>query len=141
MTAAEMNTPLRLNFKANDAWGFINDYTLSMSKCPSDVEVNVTTPLSMTGNKTGLLKAGSNASNTDANGCPGYTGTLGDFGTTGFVTVQMQPSAAAGGWLQPNEEFAVVSFGLTANMRRTNGYNSGLEGTYQSSSTFYIQRK
>lgn len=141
MTAAEMNTPLRLNFKANDAWGFINDYALSMSKCPSDVEVNVTTPLSIAGNKTGLLKAGSNASNTDANGCPGYTGTLGDFGTTGFVTVQMQPSAAAGGWLQPTEEFAVVSFGLTANMRRTNGYNSGLEGTYHASSTFYIQRK
>lgn len=141
MTAAEMNTPLRLNFKANDAWGFINDYALSMSKCPSDVEVNVTTPLSIAGNKTGLIKAGSNVSNTDANGCPGYTGTLGDFGTTGFVTVQMQPSAATGGWLQPNEEFAVVSFGLTANMRRTNGYNSGLEGTYQASSTFYIQRK
>jgi hypothetical protein len=141
MTAAEMNTPLRLKFKANDAWGFMHDYALSMSKCPSDVEVNITSPLSIAGNKTGLLDAGSNASNTDANGCPGYTGTLGKFGTADFVTVQMQPSVAAGGWLQAGEEFAVVSFGLTANMRRTNGYNSGLEGTYQASSAFYIQRK
>ena len=141
MTQAEMNTPLRLQFKAQDAWGFINDYALSMSKCPSDVEVNVTTPLSIAGNKTGLLNAGSNAGNTDGNGCPGYSGTLTEFGTSGFVTVQMQPSVAEGGWLQANEEFAVISFGLTANMRRTNGYNSGLEGTYHASSTFYIQRK
>jgi hypothetical protein len=140
MTAAEMNTPLRLKFKANDAWGFMHDYSLTMSKCPSDVEVNVTSPLSIAGNKTGLIDAGSNAG-TDANGCPGYTGTLAKFGTTDFVTVQMQPSAAAGAWLKANEEFAVISFGLNANMRRTNGYNSGLEGTYQASSTFYIQRK
>ncbi|MBX9785101.1 MAG: hypothetical protein K2X48_17580 [Chitinophagaceae bacterium] len=141
MTAAEMNTPLRLNFKANDKWGFMNDYTLSMSKCPSAVEVNVTTPLSISGNKTGLLKAGSNSANTDVGGCPGYTGTIADFGSTAFITVQMQPSVAAGGWLKAGEEFAVVSFSLTASMRRTNGYNSGLEGTYEAGTTFYIQRK
>lgn len=141
MTLAEMNTPLRLKFKANDAWGFMNEYALSMSKCPSDVEVNVTTPISIAGNKTGSLITGSNISNTDSNSCPGYSGTLTDFGSADFITIQMQPSAAAGGWLKPAEEFAVVSFSLSASLRRTNGYNTGIEGTYQASSTFYIQRK
>jgi hypothetical protein len=141
MTAAQMSTPLRLQFKASDKWGFMNDYALTMSKCPSDVEVAVTSPGSIAGNKTGTIKIGNNPGNTDAGGCPGYTGTRIDFGEPDYVTVEMQPSVAAGGWLKANEEFAVISFGLTANMRRTNGYNSGLEGTYQSSSTFYIQRK
>ncbi|XVJ66798.1 MAG: hypothetical protein HEQ40_11780 [Lacibacter sp.] len=141
MTAAQMNTPLQLKFKASDKWGFMNDYALTMSKCPSDVEVTVTSPVAITGNKTGTIKIGNNPGNTDVGGCPGYTGTRGDFGEPDFVTVEMQPSVAAGGWLQPAEEFAVISFNLTANMRRTNGYNSGLEGTYQGSSTFYIQRK
>ncbi len=141
MTAAEMNTPLALEFKANDAWGFMDSYSLTMSKCPQDIEVNVTTPLSISGLKISSLASGSSALNTDANGCPGYTGTLGDFLTSGFVTMQMQPSATEGGWLRATEEFAVLSFGLNAYMRRTNGYNSGHEGPYQNSASIYIQRK
>jgi len=66
---------------------------------------------------------------------------LGDFLTSGFVTMQMQPSATEGGWLRATEEFAVLSFGLNAYMRRTNGYNSGHEGPYQNSASIYIQRK
>jgi hypothetical protein len=104
--------------------------------------VDVTSPLSIAGTKsTGVLATGSNPGNTDAANCPGYTGTLADFGTTGYVNVTLQPSASEGGWLRAGEQFAVISIGLSAAMRKTNGYNTGIEGPYLSSTQFYIQLK
>ena len=104
--------------------------------------MDVTSPSIIAGTKSaGILAAGSNPGNTDSNACPGYTGTLGDFSNTGFVDVQLQPSALEGGWLRTGEQFAVISIGLKAAMRKTNGYNSGIEDNYISSGAFYIERK
>lgn len=139
---AEMNLPLNVQFKAFDAWGFTDFYNLTIGKCPQQIEVDVTNPLSIAGTKsTGLLAAGSNSANTDANNCPGHYGTLGDFGTSGFVTVTLQPSAAEGGWLRAGEQFAVVSFGLNAAIRRTNGYNTGIGNPGAISASIYLQPK
>ncbi len=142
MTDAQMNTPLTIQFKALDAWGFVDNYQLSIGKCPQQIEVDITSPSIIAGTKSnGILAAGSNPGNTDSNACPGYTGTLGDFSNAGFVDVQLQPSATEGGWLRTGEQFAVISIGLSAAMRKTNGYNSGIEGNYISSAAFYIERK
>ncbi len=142
LTAAEMNTPLSLKFKAFDAWGFTDSYTLTIGKCPQQIEVNVTNPASIAGIKsTGILAQGNMAANADANGCPGYYGTLGDFGTSDFVTVNLQPSAAEGGWLRAGEQFGILSFGLTAAIRRTNGYNSGIGSPNPTSTAIYLQPK
>lgn len=139
---SEMNMPLTVQFKAFDAFGFTDFYNLSIGKCPQQIEVDVTSPLSIAGTKSaGVLAAGSNASNTDANNCPGFYGTLGDFGNSGFVTVTLQPSATEGGWLRSGEQFAVLSFGLDAAIRRTNGYNSGLGNPGAIGAAIYLQPK
>ncbi len=138
----EMNTPLTVQFKAYDEWGFTDFYNLTIGKCPQQIEVDVTSPLSIAGTKSlGVLASGSNAANTDAGGCPGFFGTLGDFATAGFVTVQMQPSAAEGGWLRAGEQFAILSFGLDAAIRRTNGYNTGIGNPGAISTAIYLQPK
>lgn len=142
MSAAEINTPLQIQFKANDWWGFVDNYQLNIGKCPQLIEVDVTSPGIIAGTKsTGVLAAGSKATNNEAGNCPGYTGTIADFGTAGFVTMQLQPSVAEGGWLRPTEQFVVISLGLSAAMRKTNGYNTGIEGNYQSNHSFFIERK
>lgn len=148
MTNAEMNTPLEIEFIAKDDWGFVNAYELDISKCPAPIEVDITSPLIISGTITnGVLKSGSNPSNTDGmilndfSGCPGYTGTLNDFGTGGLVTVTLQPSASMGGWLRVTEQFVVISIGLSASMRKTNGYNSGVDSPSPTGTSFYIERK
>ena len=59
------------------------------------------------------------------NTCSGYAGTLDDFGSSGLIDVELQPALSEGGWIRAGETFTVLSFGLTAQMRVTNGYNSG----------------
>jgi len=141
MKDTELNTPLVVPFKSNDPYGFVDHYTLTLGKCPQQITVDITAPPSIVGTITGTLASGSNAGNTDGNNCPGYTGTIADFGTSGFVNVTLQPSASEGGWLKTTEQFAVISIGLEGAMRRTNGYNTGIEGPYLSSAQFYLEHK
>jgi len=142
MAATELNTPLSIQFKANDPYGFVNEYQLTFGKCPSAIKLDIISPsLPENPNISGILVNGSKASNTDADSCPGYTGTIEDFGTTGMVEILLQPDASEGGWLKATEEFGVFGYGLTASRRSTNGYNQGVEGTYQTSGAFYIIKK
>lgn len=148
MTDAEMNTPLDIQFIAKDDWGFVDSCELTIWKCPSPIEVDITAPSSIVGTVTdGHLKTGTNPSNIDGmapndiTGCPGYRGTLDDFGLTGPVTVTLQPAASMGGWLRVGELFGVISVGLSASMRKTNGYNSGIDSPYPTGTSFYIERK
>jgi hypothetical protein len=148
MQDTEMNTRLFVDFIAKDDWGFVNSYQLSVSKCPAPIEVDIVSPAVVTGTvNDGNLKTGIKASNVDGMivndvaGCPGYTGTLDDFGTGSAVTLLLKPAATMGGWLRPNELFGVISFSLSASMRKTNGYNSGVDSPAPTGTTFYIQRK
>jgi hypothetical protein len=148
LTNAEMNTALNIEFIAKDDWGFVDGYHLGISKCPSPIEVDITSPLIIAGTVTnGGLKNGSNPSNTDGmvlndgGGCPGYTGTLADFGTGGLVTVTIKPATSMGGWLRVAEQFGVFSIGLSASIRKTNGYNSGVDSPSPTGTSFYIERK
>ncbi|SFV31492.1 hypothetical protein [Thermoflavifilum thermophilum] len=146
MTSAQMNTPLEIQFKASDAWGFIDHYTLTIGKCPNSISLDITSPPSLIGTVTnGILAHGENAGNTDAHSpsCPGYRGTLQDFATSGYVNVIVQPSASEGGWLRPEESYVVVSGSLVAVKRETNGYNSGYSCAYcyYHTFSFAIERK
>ncbi len=139
LAPAELNTPIALKFRASDSEGFVHSYDLAMSKCPSALAVTLSQPASMSGMiiSNGVLKHGDASSNVDAT-CGGYTGTLHDFGTTDFVTMQMTPN---GGWLQGTEQYATFYFSLTAYKRTTNGYNTGLEGPYYNAASFAVERK
>lgn len=141
MKDAELNTPLVIPFVVNDPFGFVDHYSLTLGKCPQQIEVDITSPLSIAGTVTGTLATGSAAGNTDGANCPGYTGTIADFSTAALVDVILQPSASEGGWLKMTEQFAVISIGLEAAMRRTNGYNTGIEGPYLTSAQFYLEHK
>lgn len=143
LTEAQMNTPLQLSFKANDEYGFVHSYDLTMGRCPSPMialrVISPNPPLSDTLSGTTTLAHGDAAGNVH-NSCHGYTGTYADFGDTGLITVTVQPALSEGGWIKPGEYFNVLSFVLTAYQRVTNGYNTGLSGQYYNSSSLYLER-
>jgi hypothetical protein len=142
LTDAQLKTPVQLQFKANDPYGFVDNYDLTMSRCPSPmIALHVIDPAGIADTPSGAttLKAGSNALNVHA-GCPGYTGTIIDFSTSGLVTVDIVPAAAEDGWLKAAEYFTVYGFELTANKRVTNGYNTGLSSTYVNTGQIMMER-
>jgi hypothetical protein len=142
MLPGELNTKLEIAFKAADTEGFVDSYHLGFGKCPAPMLLNMTAPVVQTVSTTTNLFDKNNPSNTDLNSCPGYTGTAIDFSAgIGYVTVELSPDATEGGWLKATEEFAVFSVGLSAVRRQTNGYNGGLDGSYQDSNSFSVIRK
>ncbi|HEY5810712.1 MAG TPA: hypothetical protein VIT67_22265, partial [Povalibacter sp.] len=97
-------------------------------------------PLADTPSGATTLAQGSAAGNTQAAGCPGYTGTLNDFSDPGLITVEVQPAATEGGWIKAAEYFTVLSFGLSASKRVTNGYNTGLSSPGPLGTRIFMER-
>jgi len=143
LTNSQMNTPMQLSFMANDPEGFVDSYDFTVGRCPAPMLLlQVNQPPSGLGNTTTnltLLKHG-DASGNVHNSCPGYAGTLTDFSAAGLIAVEIQPDSTEGGWIKSTEYFTVLSFGLTAYKRVTNGYNTGLSGPYLASSSIYLER-
>lgn len=140
LTEAQLKTPVVFSFEANDPYGFVDNYVLSMNRCPAtalDLNANIEGDFTITGGHT--FPGGHNPSNVH-NACPGYTGTIADYSTTGMVAVTIQPTALADGWIKDGEYFTVYSFSLTANQRITNGYNSGLSSTYPAYGQIMMER-
>jgi hypothetical protein len=140
LTDLQMKTPLLFSFKANDSFGFVNNYALSMGRCPGtslDLNSNIDASFTITGSHS--FPGGSNPVNVHSS-CPGYTGTLNDYSTAGLVSVQINPTVSGDGWIKPGEYFTIYSFALTAYQRVTNGYNSGLSGQYQAYSQIMMER-
>ncbi len=133
LTNAQLNTPIGLSFKANDPYGFVHSYELSMGRCPAPMialKVNSPKPpLSDTASGASILAHGEASGNTPHD-CPGYSGTIQDFSETGLVAVEFQPAPAEGGWIKAGEYFTVIGFELRAYQRVTNGYNTGLSDLY-----------
>jgi hypothetical protein len=141
LTNAQMKTPLNISFKANDPHGFVDNYKLTMGKCPApNIEVNIMSPSAISGDTTGIIDSGENILNTDFN-CSGYRGTIDEHSTNDFVNIQLTPSDSEPGWMRPSEKFVVISGSLTAGKRVTNGYNSGIDPNYKKHYSFYIERK
>jgi hypothetical protein len=147
LTQAQMNVPMQLGFKANDPYGFVDSFALTMGRCPAPMlalQVNAPNPpLANTPSGAGTLVQGQASTATPANtphGCPGYTGTLAEFSDAGIITAEFQPAASEGGWIKATEYFTVLSFSLTARKRVTNGYNSGLSSLYQAHHSISLER-
>ncbi len=128
LTDAQNNSPMELSFMANDPYGFLDSYSLTMSRCPSPTIALQASPMADTAAGASVLAGG--ASTSVRNDCDGYTGTLDEFGA-GLIATTVSPGAGEVGWIKSGEYFTIYAFGLTASQRVTNGYNSGLSGLYQ----------
>ena len=136
----QMKTPIVFSFVANDPEGFVDNYALSMSRCPGtsiDLNANIEGNFTLTGGHT--FPGGGNPLNVH-NTCPGYRGTLDDYSTAGLVSVQIEPPAIGDGWIKTGEYFTVYSFSLSSNQRVTNGYNNGVSGTYHAYGQIMMER-
>ena len=140
MKEAFLNTPLKIVFKANDQWGFLDYYELDITKCGAQFTVVESIP---------GISSGSNPANTDGmvfpdpGGCPGYTGTadMSKFGNLNSNQITYSPAPVpTKKWLELTESYTVYYLNLTARKRETNGYNSGLSGVYVNSTSFAVER-
>lgn len=140
LTAAQMNTPMQLSFEANDPYGFVDKYELTVGRCPTPLllHLNFPNPGDMLAGETRLFHG--EATTNVHDGCPGYGGTADDFASVGMIAVEIQPAASEGGWIKSTEYFTTLSFTLSAYKRVTNGYNSGLSGEYLASSNINLER-
>ncbi len=140
LTDAQLKNPIEFEFQANDPYGFVNEYALTMERCPGtslELNANIEGNFIITGSYT--FAGGSNPSNVH-HACPGYTGSQEDFSNPGMVNVQIQSTALADGWIKTGEYFTVYTFGLTATQRVTNGYNSGISSIYRSTARIMVER-
>lgn len=129
MKDAYLNTPMHITFKANDQWGFLDHYDLSLNKCGSPFAVVESIP---------GISSGNNPGNTDAGGCPGYHGTaeLSKFGDLNSHEITYSPDPVpTKKWLENGESYTVYFIGLSAAKRETNGYNSGIDPSGYSTGT------
>lgn len=135
---SQLHTPLVFSFVASDPYGFVDHYTMRMDRCPgtpldltrATLPDPTTTPFTINSPDPGYRFPGGVKSNVhnDANplaSCPGYTGTQEDY-APGLVTLWIAPPPTGDGWIKAGEYFTVYSFVLDAQLRVTNGYNSGL---------------
>jgi len=134
MKDAYLNTPMHIIFKANDQWGFLDNYDLDLTKCGADFDVVESIP---------GISEGSNPGNTDANNCPGYRGTaeLSKFGDLNSHEITYSPSPVpTKKWLENAESYTVYFIGLSAVKRETNGYNTGYSGYYNVGTQIAVER-
>ena len=87
-----------------------------------------------------LLAAGDAALNLQTSGCPGYTGTLQDFSSSGMIPMQYKPALSEGGWIKSGEYYTVYDFSLKARLRITNGYNRGVSDLYEAYRRIAMER-
>jgi hypothetical protein len=140
LTDLQLKTPMKFSFQASDPYGFVNQYSLTMGRCPGtalDLNANIEGNFTITGGHT--FPGGSNPSNVHS-ACPGYKGTESDYFNADPIDVTITPTMAGDGWIKPGEYFTVYTFGLTASQRVTNGYNVGIQGPYQASSQIMMER-
>ena len=144
LTDLQMNDPMNLSFMANDPYGFVDSFALTMGRCPAPMLAlqinNHKPPLADTTSLITTLSSGSAPLNTFLNNCPGYTGTLAAFSDSGMINVVFQPGASETGWIRSAEYYTVLSFTLSAYKRVTNGYNSGHSSQYLTSSSIAMER-
>jgi hypothetical protein len=145
LTDAQMATPMKFAFRVKDDYGFVNDYQLTMGRCPdtaNNLHANIQGNFTITGGHAfpggSTFPGGKQPLNVE-HGCPGYTGTLDDYVTAGPINVVIQPQAG-GSWIKMGEYFNIYSFSLTATQRITNGYNSGTSSVYHTSSQLLMER-
>ncbi len=139
----ELNTNINFTFRANDPFGFVDSYALTMSRCPGPMiglrVIDPNPPIADTITGETVFTSG-NASGNVPDACLGYSGTLQEFSDAGLINASIQPDLSAGGWIKSDEYFTRLSFHLTARKRVTNGYNTGLSSLYQAHRGILMER-
>jgi hypothetical protein len=125
LTNAQLNTEMRFQFRANDPYGFVDSFALTMGRCPAPMLALQASPMADTLSGASVLSQGASSSVQPA--CLGYTGTTQVFSDAGLINVALQPAVSEGGWIKTGEYYTVHSFHLSAVKRVTNGYNTGHE--------------
>jgi hypothetical protein len=129
--SSQMATPITVEFQVHDQdpLGFIDAYELSLTKCPSNIAVRVNgNPVS------GNVLANQLPPSSDV--CAYSKGT--PFNT--LVSLSITPESG-GTWLNDGEEYGALTAHLWAVRRVTNGYNSGEDRSYRTSTSIGILRK
>ena len=136
---------MKFSFIAKDDYGFVNDYQLSMGRCPvsaNNLHANIEGNFTITGGHSfpggSTLAVGRQPLNAHPN-CIGYNGTLDDYVSAGMIDVVIQPQPGES-WIKAGEYFNIYSFGLTASKRVTNGYNSGVSSLNPTSAQLLMER-
>lgn len=140
LTDTQMKTPVKFSFEANDPHGFVDNYALTIGRCPGtaiDLTSNLQAAFTLTGSH--VFPGGKNPLNVH-HACPGYHGTTDDYSNAGMINANITPPAAGDGWIKAGEYFTIYSFSLKANQRITNGYNSGVSGTYEAYGQIMMER-
>lgn len=128
LTDTDLNAPIPLTvrFKADELYGFMDNYQLGVSDCGIGLSFNYS-------------PANGNAGsyNAAAASCDMYRGTSNVWGTGGLHDLTITPGA--GGWLPAPRNFNTLHFGLSCTKRQTDGY-SGHQYIYGGSGFLSMQR-
>jgi hypothetical protein len=121
LPTGQPGAPLTVQFKADQAQGFLSSYSLSMNKgAIGDFPVTPPPPA------TAPFREGSYVHGDDL-ACSAFRGTFDDPThdlVSGYVTIDLAP--ASGHWLESTENFCAFSVNLVADMRKTDGYSGGV---------------
>jgi hypothetical protein len=144
LTDAQLNTDMLLSFMANDEDGFVDNYHLTIGRCPSMISIDREVGSINSSGLSAVISEGTSTA-LHSSSCAPYRGTSDEFpGNDGMIPVVLKPSILApnpdGGWIKPGEYFTNITFALTANMRLTNGYNTGLSGTYHAYGQILLEK-
>jgi hypothetical protein len=123
LPAGQPAAPLTVRFKADQEEGFLDGYSLGVSKGASGAFAVAPPPPSTAPFRERAYVHG------DDLACSSLRGTVDDptaDPVTGYVTVDLTPSGGA--WLAPSQPFCAFSVTLSASTRVTDGY--GVFGTY-----------
>lgn len=151
LTNDQLSTPIKVSFKAGDEFGFVDFYKLTIDRCQGliDIHRNMPDPDDIASGTSTILEGSGllpwpvippNTPNTFAQNCPGYTGTFEDFTNSDLTEVELVPSPANSGWIKAGEYYTLIGFHLTAWMRVTNGYNTGVYGPYYAYNYLAMER-
>jgi hypothetical protein len=121
LPVGQPGAPLTAKFKAEQAQGFLNSYSLRMNKgAIGAVAVTPPPPAGAPFREASYLPG-------DDLICSSFRGTFDDPThnlATGYVTIDLAP--ASGHWLESTENFCAFSIDLVANLRITDGYTAGV---------------
>ena len=118
---------MTVRFKAVQHQGFLNNYALTVRKGNIGAF-----PITSTTGPSGELprKLADTYTHVDALNCAKLFGTKLPYephaDATNYVTAYIVP--ASGNWLEPTQPFCTFSVNIGASMRRTNGYNTAIDG-------------
>ncbi len=130
-----LGDPIKVLFKANDQYGFLDHYSLSISKCNAAGFTHTESPAGKSSE--------TNPTTVDTMSYVPCAGTAdpGEFSNLVSNEIDFYPSTGGNGkWLALTETYTVVYIGLTAQQRITNGYNTGLSSVYATSTSIAIER-